>query len=90
MKKVTAIVVTHNRKELLCTCLEAIRKQTLVPDAIYIVDNHSEIDTAEMLLSYNFISKLPDISVLKDSVITHFAPSYGGGGIFRSSIFTNV
>jgi rhamnopyranosyl-N-acetylglucosaminyl-diphospho-decaprenol beta-1,3/1,4-galactofuranosyltransferase len=83
MNKVAAIVVTYNRKELLCTCLESIRKQTLPPDAIYIVDNHSEMDTAETLLSCKFISELPDRSALEDLTITHQIPSYKGGKDIR-------
>ncbi|MDR3129537.1 MAG: glycosyltransferase [Tannerellaceae bacterium] len=78
MKKVAAIVVTHNRKELLCTCLESIRRQTLAPDAIYIVDNHSEIDTAETLLSNHYISSLPDTFASHDSVISHHILSLDG------------
>jgi glycosyltransferase involved in cell wall biosynthesis len=83
MNKVAAIVVTYNRKEILYTCLESIRKQTLPPDAIYIVDNHSAIDTAEMLLSCSFISGLPDINSSKDLEITHsVTSSVSGGGYF--------
>jgi rhamnopyranosyl-N-acetylglucosaminyl-diphospho-decaprenol beta-1,3/1,4-galactofuranosyltransferase len=62
----------------------------LAPDAIYIVDNHSEMDTAEMLLSYSFISKLPDRNALKDSVITHCVTSTAGGGIQIKYIYKCV
>ncbi|MDR3129536.1 MAG: glycosyltransferase [Tannerellaceae bacterium] len=78
MNKVAAIVVTYNRKEALCACLESIRRQTLAPEAVYIVDNHSEADIAETLLSYKLIPELPDRTAVKDLVITHRIPSYGG------------
>jgi GT2 family glycosyltransferase len=69
MNKIAAIVVTYNRKDCLINCLEAIRQQTLPPDIIYIIDNHSTIDTAEMLLTNQIISVLPDMNI-PDDVIT--------------------
>ncbi|MDR3137329.1 MAG: glycosyltransferase [Tannerellaceae bacterium] len=90
MNKVAAVVVTYNRKALLCTCLESIRKQTLPPDAIYIVDNHSEIDTAETLLSYQFISGLPDRNADQDLVLTSLIPSYEGKDIRINYIYKRV
>ncbi|MDR3137328.1 MAG: glycosyltransferase [Tannerellaceae bacterium] len=90
MSQVVAIVVTHNRKELLSTCLESICKQTLAPDAIYIIDNHSEIDTAEMLLSYHFIPNLPDRNADQDLVLTSLIPSYGGKDIRINYVYKCV
>jgi GT2 family glycosyltransferase len=70
MDKIAAIVVTYNRHNCLIECLEAIRRQTLTPDIIYIVDNHSTCDTAEMLLSNKIIPVIPEINVSEDIVIT--------------------
>jgi rhamnopyranosyl-N-acetylglucosaminyl-diphospho-decaprenol beta-1,3/1,4-galactofuranosyltransferase len=69
MNKIAAIVITYNRKDCLIKCLEAIRRQTLPPEIIYIVDNHSTKDTAEMLLANQIISTLPDMNASTDVVI---------------------
>ena len=47
--KVSAVVVTFNRKELLIECLEALRRQTRPLDALYIIDNASTDGTEELL-----------------------------------------
>jgi GT2 family glycosyltransferase len=46
MNKIAAVVVTYNRKDCLINCLNAIRLQTLPPDIMYIIDNHSTDGTA--------------------------------------------
>ena len=46
---VCAVVVTHNRRELLATCLDRLDAQTRPPDAILVVDNASSDGTAELL-----------------------------------------
>lgn len=45
-KKIAAIVVTYNRKELLANCLKAICSQEYKPQCVYIVDNASTDGTA--------------------------------------------
>jgi GT2 family glycosyltransferase len=70
MNKIAAIVVTYNRQECLVNCLEAIRRQTLSPNMIYIVDNHSTSNTAEMLLANKIISIVPEMNISEDVVIT--------------------
>jgi GT2 family glycosyltransferase len=70
MNKIAAIVVTYNRHDCLRNCLEAIRRQTLPSDIIYIVDNHSTCDTAEMLLSNKIISAVPEMNVSENIVVT--------------------
>ena len=47
--KVSAVVVTYNRKELLLECLQAILNQTYKLDEIIIIDNNSEDGTYEYL-----------------------------------------
>lgn len=58
-EKVCAVVVTYNRKELLSESLEAIKKQTNLPEGIYIIDNASSDGTADTLLANGYIITLP-------------------------------
>jgi GT2 family glycosyltransferase len=44
-----AIVVTHNRKELLRQCLQALAAQTVRPDRVLVVDNASTDGTRELV-----------------------------------------
>jgi rhamnopyranosyl-N-acetylglucosaminyl-diphospho-decaprenol beta-1,3/1,4-galactofuranosyltransferase len=44
--RVIAVVVTHNRRELLLEALAAVRAQTRPPDAVIVVDNASTDGTA--------------------------------------------
>ena len=46
---VAAVVVTHNRKELLVRCLRAILDQTYAVDRIFVVDNASSDGTPQKL-----------------------------------------
>ena len=48
-RHVCAVVVTFNRRELLRQCLNAIMAQTVPPNWLLVVDNHSSDGTAEML-----------------------------------------
>jgi len=48
--RVCAVVVTHNRRELLANCLAALRAQNRPPDLILVVDNASTDDTADFLV----------------------------------------
>ena len=52
MKKIAAVVVTYNRKELLCECLEAIIAQKRIVPDILIIDNHSTDGTKETVADY--------------------------------------
>ena len=52
MKKIAAVVVTYNRKELLCECLEAIIAQKRIVPDILIIDNHSSDGTKETVADY--------------------------------------
>lgn len=46
---VAAVVVTHNRRELLGEALTALGAQTRVPDRVVVIDNASADGTAEMV-----------------------------------------
>lgn len=49
MKRIIAVVVSHNRHALLKTCIEALRNQTQSPDAILVVNNGSSDYTSVWL-----------------------------------------
>lgn len=49
MKRIIAVVVTYNRKDLLQQCLGAIAAQSRACDAIVVVDNGSSDGTAQLL-----------------------------------------
>jgi len=51
MTIVIAVVVTHNRLELLKECITSIRRQTYEPTSIYVIDNLSTDGTSEWLAS---------------------------------------
>lgn len=51
--KVLAAIVTHNRRELLGRCLDALDAQTRRPDRVLVIDNASTDGTAEMLDARN-------------------------------------
>jgi GT2 family glycosyltransferase len=57
-----AVVVTHNRLELLKRSLQSALNQTLPPDRIVVVDNHSTDGTAEWLME--FVKDRPEIEII--------------------------
>lgn len=77
MKKIAAVIVTYNRKELLLECVNAILAQErYVPDII-LIDNNSSDGTGEALQS--FVSK---------GSVTYFntGSNLGGAGGFQYGI----
>ncbi|MGC8839620.1 MAG: glycosyltransferase family 2 protein [Anaerolineae bacterium] len=48
-ERVCAVIVTHNRKELLRECLQAVLSQTRPPDHVLVVDNASTDGSAAMV-----------------------------------------
>jgi rhamnopyranosyl-N-acetylglucosaminyl-diphospho-decaprenol beta-1,3/1,4-galactofuranosyltransferase len=47
--RVAAVVVTHNRRDVLARTLRAIQAQTRPPDRLYVVDNASDDGTPDLL-----------------------------------------
>ena len=47
--KVQAVIVTYNRKDMLCACIESILEQTVLVEKVIVVDNCSTDGTEEML-----------------------------------------
>lgn len=60
-KKVTAIIVTYNRQDLVCRCLDFVLRQTFKVNNIIIVDNAS-IDNTEFFVKNFCKSNLSDFN----------------------------
>src|SRR5665213_254369 len=58
MQKTIAVVVTHNRLQLLTECIDALRKQTHRLDKILVINNGSSDNTADWL------NEQPDLAVI--------------------------
>lgn len=69
--KITAVVVTYNRRELLRRCIEHLRSQTCVLDNIIVVNNGSTDGTREWL------EEQTDLDVI------HQGNVGGSGGFYR-------
>ncbi|MCD8149312.1 MAG: glycosyltransferase family 2 protein [Clostridiales bacterium] len=55
--RITAVVVTHNRKELLTECLDAILGQTYSVDRILLIDNASTDGTEAFLTEKGYLKQ---------------------------------
>lgn len=69
MKKICALIVTYNRPELLCRCVEHLILQDYPLD-VFIYDNHSDKDTKK---------KLEEKNLLKENVTYFYAKENSGG-----------
>jgi GT2 family glycosyltransferase len=76
-----AVVVTFNRKKLLCECLDALLGQSRQLDAIFIVDNASSDGTRTFLQERGYFD-IPSIRYLS---LTH---NIGGAGGFHAGMAT--
>ncbi|MFQ9299099.1 MAG: glycosyltransferase, partial [Clostridia bacterium] len=76
---IIALVVTYNRKELLCECIDAILAQTCLPKKIVILDNASTDGTAD-LFKENGIYNIPIVEYIISKSNT------GGAGGFYQGI----
>ncbi len=56
MKKICAVVVTYNRKEMLCDTIHAILKQSFPVEKLVIADNQSTDGTYQYLVKNNIIA----------------------------------
>jgi len=100
-EKISAVVVTYNRKELLLNCLKGLIDQSRKLDAIILIDNESTDNTPLTLKDKQFIDALPPdrinepwehIKKIPDSDITvHYIRMHentGGSGGFHEGIKT--
>ena len=71
MKRITAVVVTYNRKELLIRCIEYLRRQTVKLDGIIVINNGSTDGTDAWL------------DQQKDLDVIHQENVGGAGGFYR-------
>src|SRR5258707_4479496 len=60
--RVTAVVVTYNRRQLLLEALAAVHAQTRVPDAVIVVDNASTDDTAAAVRAHYPSARLAELA----------------------------
>jgi rhamnopyranosyl-N-acetylglucosaminyl-diphospho-decaprenol beta-1,3/1,4-galactofuranosyltransferase len=74
-EQVCAVVVTHDRREMLRECLTALAGQTRPPDEILVVDNGSHDGTGAMLTD-----EFPDV------VVHRLAENQGGAGGFHEGL----
>lgn len=84
-KKICAVVVTYNRKELLVKCLDAIVAQIYKPHSVYIVDNASTDGTLKFVQEKGFYN------VKVSNIMFHYLllpKNTGGAGGFYSGIKT--
>lgn len=51
---IACVIVTYNRKNYLKRCLEAVDKQTLKPQSVYVVDNASTDGTIDSVKEWGF------------------------------------
>lgn len=73
--KVVAVVVTHDRRELLGESLTALARQTRAPDHVVVVDNASADGTAELLRD-----RFPEVKSVR------LTRNIGGAGGFAAGI----
>ncbi|MFM2091263.1 MAG: hypothetical protein RLZZ127_1752, partial [Planctomycetota bacterium] len=79
MTTVAAVIVTWNRKDLLCRCLRAVLAQRRVPDLIVLIDNASTDGTPDMLAADGFLAD-PRLRVFR------MDENLGGAGGFAEGI----
>lgn len=76
MSKICAVIVTYNRPELLCRCIDNLMKQDYLLD-ILVYDNHSTADTKSLL----------EEKGLLEGIIYYYAESNtGGSGGFHNGM----
>lgn len=80
--KVTALIVTYNRLELLKECISALLNQTTSIESIVIVNNNSTDGTGEFLEKFSINQKKPNI------IVENLTENLGGAGGFNYGIRT--
>ncbi|GAC1325423.1 MAG: glycosyltransferase family 2 protein [Thermoleophilaceae bacterium] len=64
MSRITALVVTHDRRELLVDCIEAVLSQTHPVERLVLIDNASQDGTPELLRERGLIER-PDVAYVR-------------------------
>ena len=76
--KVSCVIVTYNRKELLQECLEAVLNQTYEVNKIYVIDNNSTDGTYLLFTKENILSDRIEYIKLNENL--------GGAGGFEKGM----
>lgn len=75
--RIAAVVVTYNRKELLCECIHALLAQSCLPEEILVIDNASTDGTRDALSRFQTDCRI---------VYTNTGSNLGGAGGFSFGI----
>lgn len=68
-KRISVLIVTHNRPKGLNRCLEALSAQAVIPDEVVVVNNGSlDNKTQEVIADYSGVFKLKRVLLEKTSV----------------------
>jgi len=90
--RISCIVCTYNRQDFILQCLEALTRQTLLPDAyeVVVIDNHSKDETAS--LTKGFIERHPQRNMVCASEerqgLSHARNK--GAAVARSDLLTYI
>ncbi len=79
MNSVSVVIVNWNSGDLLLKCLEGIRKQTVAPAEVIVVDNDSRDGS---LNSIGFLS--PNTTILKQKINGGFAMGCNVGILYNN------
>jgi glycosyltransferase involved in cell wall biosynthesis len=61
-RHISVIIPVFNEERIIAACLDALMKQTVLPDSIYIVDNNSTDTTIDIATTY------PTVTIIKEPV----------------------
>ncbi len=74
MLKISVVIVTYNAKEYIKECLESLKKQTLKPLEVIVVDNNSSDNTIDIIKR-----DFPEVSLIENKDNKYFAPGNNQG-----------
>lgn len=77
---ISCVIVTFNRKELLCQCIDAVLHQTYKPTTIYVVNNASTDGTEELLQKKGYIASSKESLTVDDCEIRYLPLTLNIGG----------
>lgn len=87
MKKaltVSVIIPAYNEEGYIARCLDALRKQTVLPDEIIVVDNNSTDST------YEIVARYPEVTLVSESVQGLYAARAAGMNIATGDILCRI
>ena len=57
---ISVVIPAYNERYFLSHCLDALSRQTVMPDVVYVVDNNSTDGTADIARKYSFVQLLQE------------------------------